>query len=214
MNVDDKHKIIYARLLENYAMCKYGRNTNELDKGLSKVEKIFVENKDYYELCKLHYFKALTLQGNDVNINLMLMQECDKIGKIFEEYAFPDLERNFYNLLSNLAFKETNSLENYIKLKIEALTRDLVLYFKHFMNDWIDILHKIEDSYRNKDNDIINSMEPLITFLADVDLRDELYFINGVIKFLQGENEVLELSRIEDISLRNLANEYLKVLRN
>lgn len=207
-------KLIYARLIENYAICKYGSDFCVLDKELDKVEEIFAESKDFYELCKLHYFKALVLQNVEDTENVILVQEFDRIDTILDEHAFPDLERNFYNLLSNFTFKETSSLEHYLKFKIEVLTRDLVLYFNYFMNDWIDILNKIENRYQNEDSEIVNNLEPLINFLTEIGLDDELLFINGVILFLQGKSEVSEFEKIENQDLRSFAYEYVDILKN
>lgn len=202
-------KLAYARILENLALCKNDNNVKELDEYFHKAQGIFKEYDEYYELSKLYLFK-LSLLTNASEVNMVhVIQEHSNLSGILEEYAFPDVERNLFNLLSNVSFMDSKNLEEYMEIKIEALTRDLVLYFDNFMSDLIDILHMIEKVWQTQNSKIEKSIDLLLEFLAEVGLTDELYFIKGIKACLLKEDTDKEFKNIKNESLKEFAYEYV-----
>lgn len=143
-------------------------------------------------------------------------EECSNINKIFKEYDFPDIERNFYNLLSDLVFEQSFDFEQYVGIKIESLIRDLVLYSENFITDWYDILYKVE-SIVNRSNghiELDTGLKLLGEFLDEIGLTDELYFIEAIILFLQ-QHKIVEskLNKIKNESLRKFGYDYIANLK-
>lgn len=205
-------KMSYARVLENSAI--YGSDINLVrdNEPLYKAEEIFKKYNDEYELCKLYFFKAKA-KAKDCEINDFI-QECKKIKKVLNKYAFPDIERNYFNLLANFMLEDYDTdFTGYIEMKVEALTTDLLLYPKDFLFDIFDILRNIEGLWRNEGYKIAEDLDPLIEFLNKMEIEDELYFIKGIKLFLEKEREDTEFEKIKDKPLKDFAYKYIEALK-
>lgn len=205
-------KLSYARILENLAICKKDDSIKMINEYFDEAEKIFKEYDEYYELSKLYYFKLYLLNNNEENMPYII-QEHDNLSSILMKYTFPDVERSLFNFLSNKSFIENKHFGKYMEIKIESLTRDMVLYFEYFMNDLYDILYEIEDNWGDKAIEINDGIDLLLDFLEEVELADELYFIKGIKSRLMNEDIEKEIDKIKDESLKEFAYKYINRLK-
>lgn len=205
-------EIAYGRILENLAMGIHKTNMEKSNEYFNKAKDIFKKYDENYELAKLHLFK-LTLLGNDNEENIAsVIEEHDQLSTILNKYAFPDIERNLFNLRSDELFRKEKDFNGYIEMKIQALIRDTVLYFENFEMDFIDVLQRIEETLKSVDNNIEASIDLLLEFLSDAEFLDELHFVEGIKNYLSDKGTSKNFSKIKNTNLREFAYEYIERL--
>lgn len=211
-NLSKELRLAYARILENLAFSINKSNVKKSNEYFAKAKEIFEEFDDNYELAKLHLLK-LCLPNNDNKERMIsIINEHNKLIGILNKHNFPDIERNLFNILSEEFFTKDESFDKYMETKIQALIRDLVLYFENFEIDFIDILHKIEETLKNGNDKIEESIDLLLKFLDEVGLIDELYFIEGIKAHLSNKDTNGKLSKISNKNLKKLAEQYIEEL--
>ncbi len=203
----------YARILENMALCEIEADLKLAHRYQAEAEAIFEAAKDYYELAKAYYLKLVLLENHDEISIQDILEECRKMNDVLEEYAFPDVERNYYNLVSDLELSYNNDFQQYLVLKTHVLTRDLVLYDDNFNDDMYDILYSISELYMERHKAIADSLDTLISFFDEVDLVDEGYLFKGIKAAIINEASD-SFEKIQDLGLRELGASYVRHLKN
>ncbi len=203
----------YARILENMALCEIEDDIREAHRYQTEAEEIFEAGEDHYELAKAYYLKLVLLENHDEISMKDILEECRKMNDILEEYAFPDVERNYYNLVSDLELSYNNDFEQYLVLKTHVLTRDLVLYDENFIDDMYDILYSISELYIERNEAVADSLNILIDFFNEVDLVDEGYLFKGIKEALDNESSD-SLQKIDDTGLMELGASYVRHLKS
>lgn len=214
-NVDERIEVSYGRILENIAICEEDRvDIQDVIKYLNQSREVFEKYENYYELTKNYFVKVIKLNNiDDIELDDMI-KDFGRIKSMLEENTFPDIERNFYNLLSDIALKDNNDFEQYIEIKREVLIRDLVLYFDYFMVDWIDILKAIEEYWDDYKIEISRSLKGIEDFLLEVDMKDELHFIVGIKDMIDNKDISVELEKIMHSDMKEFAYRYIENLHS
>lgn len=193
----------YGINYENLAFCYIGKDNECVREYFIKAQECLEKSKDVYELAKLVYYKMC--------LEFIINEDAKNIFKYVEEYnkctgqlKIPDIERNIYNLLADKHFIKKNDIESFFECKAYALDCDLVLYSQYFEEDFYSILNFIESNYGNYKNEIVNGLKILINFFRDVNMRDEINFIEGLNCYLNDKDYNEFVNNITNGNLREL----------
>ncbi|MGV8147183.1 MAG: hypothetical protein ACLKAK_12060 [Alkaliphilus sp.] len=209
--IDDRDAALYGKILQNIAFCYMDRSLDESIGFMEQAKKILKQTNDRYEVSKLHFYKLLLHYRKDPECReiieyLKIMKEC------INEFTFPDIERNFYNLIAEMGFDTNKNFRDYFETKLFALDCDLALYTECFQVDLFSILFKIKENWNELRDDIIEGLDILIEFMDSTFLKDECLFFEALLNYAKGEKYIFIIDKMESEGLKAIFNDFAKDL--
>lgn len=197
-----------GRIYLNLCFC-YEYFDKEIAMGyLSLANKYLKKTDEPYEMAKFHYLSAQLLFNSNEDFPLFL-ESINELRSYLEKYAFPDIERNLFNLLSMVELQKNNRIDNSLKLKTRALACDLVLNDNFLISDFLDIYNIMlqhKDEYKKEISEVINEITDV---LNESNFEDEILFMRAIKAFLQGDEYKDIKDKISNISLVKLFDEFV-----
>lgn len=211
---DTEINIARSRLLQNKALCYWGNDSQEVFKIMNKAEKILEKCNDKYELLKFYCNKLTFLYENNNN-DPKIIDYLMLINSYIKDSDYPDLERQYYNLLSKMFYNsdENEDIDHYFEIKSYVFQLDMLLYYPYFINDFINMFDNIENDIKEKKFDIIKGLDRISSVLNELDLDDEYYFVLALQQFIKGEEYKDAIEKVNIKPMIDFFNDYTENLR-
>ena len=210
---DETINIIYSKILQNIAMIYSEKSCfDECIKKFKIAEQYLEKCDDLYEYTKFNLNKLIVLSANDTdNPECFICRE--HIDASIENSLFPDLERSYFNLISDFDYHKLDAINNYFELKSYVLLIDLRLFYGCFVADFIDLLKKIKPILKKENKeDVIIGLNTISEVLEEASCFDEQFFINALQALLMKNDTNEIVKKIKNPTLIKIFEKYTKDL--
>ncbi|WP_066872173.1 hypothetical protein [Clostridium mediterraneense] len=203
-NKEENLNIHIGRNYENLSLCyKVLGDIDSAIKNIEIAEQYIEHSNDKYEICKF-YCNFLNIIMNTNKHEKMFMRYSELSLNILKEFNYPDLLRNIQNLFADYFLKKCNSIDEYVRLKIDVFELDSMLYKEFFVMDFIGVLNTLSKEFNRIIIKNTEELDVLMTYLNENGFLNESYIIECIKCKIKKERYDTIFDKIENEGLKKI----------